>query len=277
MTTALVTGASYGIGHEIAHELAARGYDLILVARSADALYDLAHDVESRYTVSTTVLPANLAAPGELELVANSAGAIDILVNNAGAALAAPFTSTAWEGQKATEKAMLALNVSAPTRLIHAALPQMMRRGFGRVLNIGSVSGTAPVWASSTYGPSKAYLLALTQSISRSREIRASNVRLTCLVLGHTVSEFHKRAGIPPSPRVITLPARFIANAAVRAIHRPSPPVTYVPSIRYKFLNSLVKYAPQVLTMAPGLVTDFTAAGGEQHQSCARDADFRAS
>lgn len=260
MTTALVTGASCGIGRGLAHALAARGHNLVLVARKGDALRSLALAVEARYKVTATALPANLVEPDELEYVAGAAMTADILVNNAGAALGAPFSRTEWEGRGDAEKAMLDLNVTAPTRLIHAALPQMRRRGFGRILNVGSVSGSGTTWASSTYGPSKAYLLALTQSISSSREIRKSNVRLTCLVLGHTVSEFHERAGIPPSPKALTLSVRFVADAAVRAIHRPRPPIAYTPSLRYKYLNSLIKHFPGVLTLAPGLITDFTVA-----------------
>lgn len=255
MTTALVTGASRGIGHALAQALASYGHDLVLVARDTPALTDAARALGDRYGVTATALPADLTTHDGL------AAAADILVNNAGAALGTPFSRTAWDGTANNESSLLALNVTAPTRLIHAALPRMRERGFGRILNIGSVAGTGPVWAASTYGPSKAYLLGLTQSLALSHEIRSANVTLTCLVLGHTVSDFHDRAGIPPSPRALTLPARFVADRAVRAIHRRRPPVVHVPGLRYKVLNSLLAHAPGVLARIPGLVTDLTTTG----------------
>lgn len=258
MTTALVTGASRGIGRALARTLASYGHDVVLVARDADALSRVGRELGNRYGVKVSALTADLAARDDLTVVAEAAATADILVNNAGAALGAPFSRTAWDGDRNNENSMLALNVTAPTRLIHAALPGMRERGFGRILNIGSVAGTGPVWAASTYGPSKAYLLGLTRSLALSREIRASNVRLTCLVLGHAVSEFHEKAGLPPSPRMLTLPTRFVADTAVRAIHRRRPPITYIPGVRYKVLNFLLAHVPGGLTRIPGLVTDLS-------------------
>ncbi|WP_371574243.1 SDR family NAD(P)-dependent oxidoreductase [Streptomyces sp. NBC_01314] len=125
----------------------------------------------------------------------------NILVNNAGAGLGRSFEYTSW----ADEQRMLTLNVVAPTSLLHAALPAMLGRGTG-----GSSTSrrwaTGPVWQGTTYGASKAFGLAPTESLAYSRRLRTSPVTVTALVLGHTTSRFHERAGIAPSPPLLTLP-----------------------------------------------------------------------
>jgi short-subunit dehydrogenase len=254
MSTALVTGASYGIGADIARALATRGHDLILVARSAEALNRLATDLEAHHDITARPLPADLTIEADLERVAAAARDSDMLVNNAGAGLGTSFEHTAW----ADERRMLDLNVVAPSRLIHAALPEMLRRGNGRILTVSSVAAVGPAWQGTSYGATKAYATALTESFAYARRIRTSPVALTALVLGHTVSEFHERAGIAPSPPLLTLASPYVAEQAVRAIHRRRPPVLCVPSLRYKVLASLLRHLPHRLTTLPGLADDFT-------------------
>ncbi|MCX4907707.1 SDR family oxidoreductase [Streptomyces sp. NBC_00878] len=255
MATALVTGASYGIGADIARALAARGHDLVLIARSGEALGRLAARLEAEHGVKAHALPADLTVEADLERVAEAAHGADILVNNAGAGLSRSFERTTW----AQEQHMLALNVVAPARLLHAALPSMLQRGKGRILNVSSVAAAGPVWQGTTYGASKAFSLALTESLAHSRRLRRSPVALTALVLGHTVSRFHEVAGIAPSPRLLTLPSSYVAQRAVRAIHRRRPPIAYVPSLRYKLLAGLVRHLPRPLVALPALADDFTA------------------
>ncbi|MGP4052982.1 SDR family NAD(P)-dependent oxidoreductase [Streptomyces sp. 2A115] len=130
MSSALVTGASYGIGADIARALARRGHDLVLVARSAEALDRLAAGLASDHGVTARALPADLTVEADLERVADAVPGADILVNNAGAGLGTSFEHTSW----ADEQRMLMLNVVAPTRLLHAALPAMLGRGNERIL-----------------------------------------------------------------------------------------------------------------------------------------------
>ncbi|TXS76920.1 SDR family NAD(P)-dependent oxidoreductase [Streptomyces sp. me109] len=240
-STALVTGASYGIGADIARALAARGHDLVLVARSAGPLGRLAAALETEYGITARPLTADLSTEAGLEAAA-------------GAGLGLSFERTAWE----EERRMLALNVVAPSRLVHAALPGMLGRGRGRILNVSSVAATAPVWLGTSYGASKAYALALTESLARTRRVRRSPVALTALVLGHTVSEFHERAGIPPSPPSLTLGSPYVAERAVRAILRRRPPVVCVPSVRYRVLAGLLGHLPHRIAALPPLADDFT-------------------
>ncbi|MFE3200198.1 SDR family NAD(P)-dependent oxidoreductase [Embleya sp. NPDC059237] len=259
MSTALVTGASCGLGADLARALAARGHDLILVARSAEPLDRLASELAAEHDVEARALPADLTVEGDLERVAEAACGSDILINNAGAALGTPFDRTTW----ADEQRMLALNVVAPSRLVHAALPHMLRRGFGRILVVSSVAALGPAWQGTAYGATKSYELAMTQSLAYSRRIRTSPVALTALVLGYTASQFHVRAGITAPPPSLTLASAYVAKRAVRAIHRRRPPVVCVPSLRYRVLAGLLRHAPYRSLTVPGFAKDFTAGPAE--------------
>jgi short-subunit dehydrogenase len=146
---------------------------------------------------------------------------------------------------------------------LHAALPAMLRRGSGRVLNVSSVAATGPVWQGTTYGASKAFGLTLTESLAYSRRLRDSPVAVTALVLGHTTSRFHELAGIAPSPPLLTLASPYVAQRAVRAIHRRRPPVLCVPSLRYKLVAGLLRHLPGRLLTLPGLADDFTTVACE--------------
>ncbi|GAB2745473.1 SDR family NAD(P)-dependent oxidoreductase [Kitasatospora kifunensis] len=256
MTTALVTGASYGIGADIARALALRGHDLVLVARSGEALDRLATGLAAEHGITARPLAADLTIEADLERVAEAACGADILVNNAGAGLNRSFERTTW----AQEQRMLLLNVVAPARLLHAALPAMLQRRDGRILNVSSVAAAGPVWQGTTYGASKAFGLALTESLAYSRRLRDSPVAVTALVLGHTTSRFHEVAGIAPSPPLLTLASPYVAEQAVRAMHRRRPPVLCVPSLRYKLVAGLLRHLPRRLLTLPGLANDFTIA-----------------
>ncbi|MGK5547101.1 SDR family NAD(P)-dependent oxidoreductase [Streptomyces sp. URMC 127] len=259
MPRALVTGAGRGVGRALSEALAARGFDLTLLARDEAALGAAAGEIGARFEVHCDVMAEDLADPAGLERAAVAAREADVLVNNAGAGLGRWFGATEW----ADEQHMLALNVIAPARLLHAALPGMQRRGFGRVLNVSSVAGSGPAWQGATYGASKACITRLTEDLAYSRAMRSSPVAVTALVLGHVDTEFHERAGLPPPPRLLTLRAQWVAERAVRVLLRRRPPVRYVPAARYHVLERALHHLPHRLMTLPHLADDLSRSADE--------------
>lgn len=194
--TALITGASAGIGAELARVFAEHGHDLILVARRQDALEALAGQVEGKYSIRATVLPADLsdpAAPAELyEAVRGLGLQVDILVNNAGFGLAGEFAET----ELGRELAMIQVNVAALTHLTKLFLGPMMQRHSGGILNVASVAALFPGPLRSVYYATKAYVLSFSEALAE--ELRDSGVRVTALCPGPTSTEFHSVSGGAP-------------------------------------------------------------------------------
>ena len=194
--TALITGASAGIGAELARVFAEHGHDLILVARRQDALEALAGQVEGKYGIRATVLPADLsdpAAPAELyEAVRGANLQVDILVNNAGFGLAGEFAET----ELGRELEMIQVNVAALTHLTKLFLGPMMQRHSGGILNVASVAALFPGPLRSVYYATKAYVLSFSEALAE--ELRDSGVRVTALCPGPTSTEFHSVSGGAP-------------------------------------------------------------------------------
>jgi hypothetical protein len=172
---ALITGASFGIGAVYADRLAKRGHDLILVARNHERLKSLATQLTSETGQSVAVLPAYLGDKAEVakvEAVLRDDPSITMLVNNAGAASITPLLNSDVDQMEA----MIALNVTALTRLTYAAAPAFVARGAGAIINIGSVVGVVPKRLNGVYGATKAFVLALTQSLQH--ELAEKGVRI---------------------------------------------------------------------------------------------------
>lgn len=182
--TALVTGASSGIGEALAARFAEGGFDLVLVARSADKLEALAAKLASVHGVKTWAVPADLAQPGAAQELAaamkRARRRIDVLVNNAGVMENSAFVATS--AQRHQE--LIDLNVSALTAMLAAFVPAMVERGEGRVLNVASIAAFQPVPSLATYAATKAYVLSLTESLAV--EVAASGVTVTALCPGVT-------------------------------------------------------------------------------------------
>ncbi|MDB5481976.1 MAG: putative short-chain dehydrogenase/reductase [Caulobacteraceae bacterium] len=203
--TALVTGASSGIGAIYAERLAARGYDLILVARNQERLAVLAKHLTDQYGRKVEVIVADLTGDGlaKVEAILKQNASISLLVNNAGIGAAAPLLAS--DVDKMEE--LIAINVRAPMRLAYAAAPGFVERGGGAIINIGSIVGVAPEILNGVYGGTKAFVLAL--SLSLHKELADKKVRVQAVLPGATATELWERAGLPIS----NLPAEIVMNA----------------------------------------------------------------
>jgi len=184
--TALITGASSGIGEALARCFAADGHALVLVARSAGKLKALAAELEAEHGVKVIVQPADLSEPDAPRLLAAALKrkriAVDMLVNNAGVLEQGAFT--AMRPQRHQE--LIALNVAGLTGMLAHFLPSMQQRGFGRVLNVASIAAFQPVPTLATYAATKAYVLSLTESLAE--ELKGTGVTITALCPGITAT-----------------------------------------------------------------------------------------
>ncbi len=214
---ALITGASTGIGAVYADRLAKRGYDLILVARSANRLEDLARRLarETGRAVETVVADLTDAADlAHIEVVLRDNPRITLLVNNAGVAATTPLLDS--DVDKMT--AMIRLNVDALTRLTYAAAPALVARGHGTIINIASVVAIAPELLNGVYGATKAFVLALSQSLHH--ELAAKGVRIQAVLPGATATDLWETAGRPVSqlPAEIVMSAEDMVDAALAGL-----------------------------------------------------------
>jgi short-subunit dehydrogenase len=211
--TALVTGASSGIGAIYAERLAARGYDLILVARNRDRLTALAKRLADQSGRRIEVIAADLTGDGlaTVEAVLRQNASISLLVNNAGILAAGTLLSA--DVDRMDE--MIAINVRAPMRLAHAAAPGFVERGSGAIINIGSIVGVAPEILNGVYGGTKAFVLAL--SLSLHKELADKKVQVQAVLPGATATELWERAGMPIAnlPAAIVMKAEDVVDAAL--------------------------------------------------------------
>ncbi|MFO7567363.1 MAG: SDR family oxidoreductase [Enhygromyxa sp.] len=240
--TALVTGASGGIGLELAKLFAADGHDLVLVARSEDKLRALAGELEGG-GVRVTVLPCDLSRPeAPARLFAEiEAREIELgyLVNNAGFGSIGEF----WTLERGRELEMIDLNVRALVELTHLALPGMIERGFGRVLNIGSTAGFQPGPRMATYYASKAFVLHFTEAVAH--ELRGTGVTATVHCPGPTITGFGETAGNGTTLlfRAGAASAEAVARDAYRAMHAGK--VVRVHGLRNVLLTLSVRLSPR--------------------------------
>ncbi len=212
--TALITGASSGIGAIYADRLARRGYDLILVARNKARLDALAERLSDETGRAVEVVAADLGNKddlGRVEKVLRTDASITMLVNNAGIGATAPLLAS--DIDKMEE--MITLNVSALTRLTYAAVPGFVKRGTGAIINIASVVGIAPERLNGVYGGSKAFVLAFTLSLQN--ELADKNIRVQAVLPGATATDFWDIAGTPLEhvPSEIVMSAEDMVDAAL--------------------------------------------------------------
>jgi short-subunit dehydrogenase len=195
--TVLITGASSGIGLELAHLFAHDGYRLVLVARNRGALRELGDELQSRYSVTVRISPKDLAhpaTPAELYQELQEAGIVlDVLVNNAGFGGAGAYLKTDWNH----EAEMMQVNMVAVAHLTKLFLPQIRARE-GKILNVASTAAFQPGPFMAVYYASKAFVLHFSEALSE--ELRGTGVTVTCLCPGPVKTNFQKRAYITDTP-----------------------------------------------------------------------------
>ncbi|MDL4817364.1 SDR family NAD(P)-dependent oxidoreductase [Actinomadura opuntiae] len=250
--TALVTGASAGIGASFARLLAKRGYGLLLVARRAERLEKLAADLTGRHGVRCEVFAADLTDPTAPAAVIDHATtrglSIDVLINNAGLSGHGAFADTAWQDLAA----QIQLMVSTPTELIHRVVPGMKDTGWGRIVNLSSLAAFAPPAASLLYTGIKSYLLNTSQALDM--ELKPHGIHVTALCPGFTHSEFHDVMGTRGQadrlPKILWQRPEHVVTEGWTAVTRGKP--VCVPGTVNKISAAAMKPLPTRLAYTLG-------------------------
>jgi len=243
---ALITGASSGIGATFARHLAARGCDLVLVARRKDRLEEQSRAIETSYSVRAEILPADLTRDADLKIVEEriaSAPNLEYLVNNAGFGITGRFFSVPLEGQDQMHR----LHVLAAMRLMHAALLNMVARQRGNIVNVSSVSGFGQNPGSVSYSATKTWMTSFTEGIYMELKSIGSPVRVQALCPGFTLSEFHDTMHMDRKtiPAWMWMTADEVVGASLRALDRDQ--LIVIPGWRYRLLVFLMRAFPRPL------------------------------
>jgi uncharacterized protein len=244
----LITGASAGIGAEIARELARRGRPLVLTARRADRLQALADELSTQ--VPCIVLAADLAdpaSPAQLVQALSERGIeIDLLVNNAGYGVPGTFTSATWDAHAS----FLQVMITAACELSHRLLPAMQARGSGGILNVASLAGHVPGSAGHTlYAAAKSFMIKFSQSLSL--ENAGTGVKVCALCPGFTYSEFHDITGtreqVAKMPNWMWMHADAVAREGLDALERGD--VVFIPGRANRAIKTLMKLLPDRMAL----------------------------
>lgn len=245
--TALVTGASAGIGAAFARLLAREGYSLLLVARRVERLEEIAAELVAAHGVRCEVFAADLndpAAPAAIMAFAQKQGMdIDVLINNAGLSGKTAFADTPWSALAGE----IQLMVTALTELCHRVLPGMRARGWGRIINLSSIAAFSPPGASLLYTGIKSYVLNMSQSLDM--ELKPQGIHVTALCPGFTRSEFHNvmgtRAEADKLPGILWQEAEDVVREGWAAVMKGKP--VCVPGTVNKLIASSVRPLPVAL------------------------------
>lgn len=237
--TALVTGASSGLGAAFSRALASQGYGLILVARREERLTALAAELRDHHHVSAEPLVADLASPSGVELVEARIAelpTLDLLVNNAGFGTTGTFADV----RLGKHLDMIHVHVVASVRLCHAALPGMIARGSGGIINVSSVAAVMPQGGHVTYCATKAYLRVFSETLRT--ELKGTGVQVQALVPGFTYTEFHDQPeleGFDRSqvPEALWMSAERVVEASLKALGRDRG--VCIPGFRNRVLVAL--------------------------------------
>lgn len=240
--TALITGASSGLGEEFARQLARKGYNLVLVARREDLLQRLAQELSQAHGTVAEVIRADLSQPDGVALAEKRlvSGDIDLLVNNAGFGTHGEFARLPLE----RELEEIDLNVRALVSLSHAAAGSMLRRGRGRIINVASIAAFQPVPFTATYAATKAFVLYFSEGLNE--EVRRKGVSVTAVCPGPVKTGFQETAGIDGSKLPIGwVDAKTVVSSALRASEKGRAVCT--PGILYGFITGGTRLLPRWL------------------------------
>lgn len=239
---AIITGASSGIGKAIALEFAKGGYNVLLTGRNEAALATVAAECSKQFNVATDVVPADLSRLDSIDrliaAIASKPRRYEVLVNNAGFGIHGAFS----ESDIDQELQLLHVQLTAALKLTKAVLPSMMRQKSGRILNVASVYGFAPVPYQSVYSACKSFLLSFSTSLRS--ELNGSGVTVTAFCPGITESEFRNRAGIADKHKKVGMTAAAAARIACAETLRGKAVV--VPGL----LNQIFVFASRVLPLS---------------------------
>jgi short-subunit dehydrogenase len=246
MKTALITGATAGIGESFARLLARNGYNLILVARDLDRLNQRKIELRELHPqIKIELLRADLTVASDLNIVsARVEKGIDLLINNAGFGINKTFTKSEF----VQEQELLDLLVKAPMQLTHSALPAMLNQGSGAIINVSSIAS----WiAGGTYSAAKSYLTVFSESLHS--EVKDSGIKVLSLCPGFTRTEFHQRGRMRMNglPNFLWLSADQVSKIAWRDLQRGR--VISVPGWQYKIISSIVRFGPRPLVRKIGM------------------------
>ena len=248
MSTALVTGATAGIGESFTRLLAAKGFDLVLVARDKKRLQERAASLSKKYKINVEVLQADLSLPAQLARVekrlSNPKKPIEVLINNAGFGIKDSFLSSDIEA----ELNLIDVLAKAPMQLMHAVLPQMLDRDSGTIINVSSV---ASFIAGGTYSAAKSYLTVHTESLNS--ELSKTNINISALCPGFTRTEFHQRGKMKMTglPNFMWLEADRVVSESWRAAKRGK--AICIPGWPYKTLSTIARFGPRPLVRKLGI------------------------
>jgi uncharacterized protein len=240
---AVVTGASVGIGREFVEQLAARGYDLLLVARDQARLATAATALTTAHGVAAEAFPADLTRDDDVTRLAERIAAsprLALLVNNAGFGSRGKLAQS--DGAKQT--AMVRLHVLAPMRLTRAALPVLLANGKGAVVNVSSIASFVYSAGNVNYCATKAYLTTFTEGLAA--ELHGTGVQAQALCPGFTRTEFHGRIAEPVErhPEWSWMSARFVVGYSLKCLDRGGPTVC-IPGLKYRMLVRLIRLTPR--------------------------------
>lgn len=252
--TALITGASSGLGAEFSRELAKQGYDLVIAARRLDRLKALATELETAHGIKVTAIESDLSIPGAaqnlaLQIAADKTIQIDYLVNNSGFGHVGAFVD---EGLQAMTDE-LAVNITALTQLTRIYLPGMVERNHGTVINVASTAAYQPLPNMAVYGASKAYVLAFTEALWG--EVLGTRVKVLALSPGGTATEFFDVAGGRSMGSRLAKPQDVISTAMAALAQAKNPPSVIVGSAN-RVTSALVRFVPRkgVIAMAKNVM-----------------------